>query len=123
MKRKMNAKSLANLKPPIQKGEVRNPKGINRKRPYTDRMYAHSEELLSASKAGEIKRVSLELPQTATWADASIRELSIKAANGDISAIKEMADRIEGKAPERLEITGPERKEIVIRLIHDRKRR
>ena len=62
----------------------------------------------------------LELPETATWADASTLELAIKAGDGDIPAIKEMADRIEGKAPERLEITGPERKEIVIRLIHDR---
>ena len=65
----------------------------------------------------------LELPETATWADASTLELAIKAGNGDIPAIKEMADRIEGKAPERLEISGPERKEIVIRLIHDRTKR
>ena len=86
-------------------------------------MYRWSEELLSKSKAGRKKLKDLELPETATWADASTLELAIKAGNGDIPAIKEMADRIEGKAPERLEISGPERKEIVIRLIHDRTKR
>lgn len=121
MPRGTNPKSLANLMPPVKKGEVRNPLGINRKRPYTDRMFAHSEELLRQSKAGEKIRKKLQLPETATWADAAIRQLNIKAADGDIPAIKEQADRIEGKAPERLEITGPERKEITIRVIHEKK--
>lgn len=112
--------SLANLKP-AKPGEVRNPLGINRKRPYTDRMYQKSETLLALSKWGEKKRKELELPLTATWADAAIEELNRKAANGDIQAIKEQADRIEGKAPERLEISGPEKKEITVRIIHDQK--
>ena len=52
-----------------------------------------------------------------------MRRLMREALKGNIAAIREMADRIEGKAPERLEISGPERKEIVIRLIHDRTKR
>ncbi|HYM35169.1 MAG TPA: hypothetical protein VET48_07195 [Steroidobacteraceae bacterium] len=86
-------------------------------------MFAQSEALLKESEEGEKIRKALRLPETATWADASIRELMKKAAAGDISAIKEMADRIEGKAPERLEITGPERKVITLRLIHEHKSR
>jgi hypothetical protein len=35
MPRGKNPRSLANLKP-IKKGEVRNPAGINRKRPYSE---------------------------------------------------------------------------------------
>jgi hypothetical protein len=114
-----NPKSRANLKPPA-KGEVRNPKGINRKRPWTDRMFAQSEELLIKTQAGRAILKKLKLPESATWADASVWKLILKAAAGEISAIKEMADRIEGKAPERLEISGPERKQVTIRLIHDR---
>ena len=121
MPRGQHPNSRAKLKP-IKPGEVRNPLGINRKRPYTDRMYAHSEQLLCLSKWGEKKRKSLDLPEAATWADAAIEELNRKAADGDLAAIKEQADRIEGKAPERLEITGPERKEITIRLIHENKK-
>jgi hypothetical protein len=122
MPRGKNPRSLQNLKP-IQKGEVRNPEGINRKRPYSDRMFAHSEELLEATEEGKKICEALKLPEDATWADAAVRRLMREALKGNIAAIKEMADRIEGKAPERLEITGPERKEIVIRLIHDRTKR
>ena len=119
----MNAKSLANLKPPIQKGEVRNPHGINRKRQWTDRMFQRGETLLKLSKAGEKKRKELDLPETATWADAATEELMRKAANGDTAAIKEMADRTEGKPPERIEIAGVQRQEININVNFDRTKR
>ncbi len=36
---------------------------------------------------------------------------------------KEIREAMEGKAPMRLEITGPERKEITVRVIHETKRR
>lgn len=113
--------SRANLRP-AKKGEVRNPTGINRKRPFADRYFQHSEELLSSSPEGEQFRKVLRLGPEATWADAAVRRLMREAMKGNIQAIKELADRIEGKSPERLEISGPERKEITIRIVHDRKK-
>jgi hypothetical protein len=114
-----NPKSLANLKP-VKPGEVRNPLGVNRKRPYSDRYYAQSEELLSASEDGrEILRL-LKLPETATWADAAVRRLMREALKGNIAAIREMADRIEGKPPQRLEITArPAKVETTIVIKHE----
>lgn len=93
----MTPAQLANLRP-VKPGEPgRNPLGINRKRPLTERMAAHSELLLTASEFGESLRIKLGLPETATWADASVHSLMRKAADGDLGAIKEIADRIEGK--------------------------
>ena len=122
MRTQKNPKSLANLRP-AKPGEVRNPKGNNRKRPWTDRMFERSEMLLASTEEGEQIRKALQLPKEATFADAAVLTLMRKAIKGDVGAIKEMADRIEGKAPERLEITGPDRKEITIRLLHDREKR
>lgn len=96
-KRKMNPQSLANLRPPIRPGEVLNPLGINRKKPYTDRMRTRSDELLKASPEGRRILKSSNLGDDATWADAVILELMRKAATGDLPAIKEVIDRIEGK--------------------------
>jgi hypothetical protein len=42
---------------------------------------------------------------------------------GGTKAAKEIADRIEGKSPQRMEITGPERKEVTIRVVHDARRK
>src|ERR1700733_10144463 len=97
MPRGKNAKSLANLKLPIKPGEIRNPLGINRKRPYTERLIEYSEALLSASAFGEKVRKSLKLPKNATCADAVVVGLLRMALNGNLAAIKEIMDRIEGK--------------------------
>ena len=39
---------------------------------------------------------------------------------GGTKAAKEIADRIEGKPPQRMEITGPVRKDVTIRVVYDR---
>ena len=41
---------------------------------------------------------------------------------GGTKAAKEIADRIEGKPPQRMEITGPVHKEVTIRVVHDQTR-
>lgn len=98
-------KSMRNLRP-AKKGEVRNPLGINRKRPWTDRMLEKSEELLALSEDGEAIRVRLKLSETATWADAAVYMLMRRAVRGEPIAIKELADRIEGKAVVRIADSG-----------------
>ena len=121
----VNPKSLENLKP-AKPGEVRNPQGINRKRPITDEYYARSQQPLPESLRRQINEKLGEeiLPQGATWAQANaLRRFLDTLMEGGQPSSKEIREAIEGKAPERLEISGPERKEIVIRLIHDRTKR
>jgi len=122
MPRGANPNSRKNLKS-FKKGQIGNPTGINRKRPLTDRMFGRVEELLSDSAEGEALRKKLKLSPAATWGDAFICQLSREVMKGNVGAFKEFGDRIEGKSPERLEISGPEKKEISIRIIHDREPR
>jgi hypothetical protein len=56
-----------------------------------------------------------------TWGRAiAIRACFEAAINSSIRAMREIRESIEGKAPQRFEITGPERKEITLRVVHDR---
>lgn len=98
-KRGKNPKSLANLKP-IKPGEIRNPLGISRKRPYTETLQARGAELLRLTADGEAIRKSLNLPEDATCIDGVVCGLLRMALRGDLGAIREIIDRIEGK-------TGP----------------
>lgn len=118
----VNPKSLANLKP-AKPGEVRNPKGINRKRPITDRYFERSELPMPEILRQQFnQKLGVEvLAPGATWAEANaLRRWMDTLLEGGERSSKEIREAIEGKAPQRLEITGPERKEITIRLIHDR---
>lgn len=124
----VNPKSLKNLKPPIKPGEVRNPQGINRKRPITDRYFERSEMPLPESLRKKINASfpdseSEVLPPGSTWADANaLRRFLDALTEGGQPSSKEIREAIEGKAPERIEISGPERKEITIRVKYDRQK-
>lgn len=99
-KRGQHPKSLANLKPPAQPGEVRNPRGVNRKRPWAER-YAIRSELSIPEKIRlefNLKMGEEVLPKGATWADAAVLRRHMEALmDGGTPAAKEIADRIEGK--------------------------
>jgi hypothetical protein len=113
-----NPKSKANLKP-AHKGEVRNPTGINRKRPYTDRHYEKAESLYPEKlrlKANKNAGTEI-LPPGATWADAEIVQAHMGAAKGGVAQLREITDRIEGSPPKRLEITGTEHKVVTLEVI------
>jgi hypothetical protein len=107
----VSEKSLANLNP-AKPGEVRNPVGVNRKRPWTDRYYKNPLPNLIRVKFNE-KMGAEVLEPGATLADVGTLRTHMDAImEGGTRAAREIADRIEGKAPHRLEISGPERKEI-----------
>jgi hypothetical protein len=110
-----NPAGLKNLKP-AKKGEVRNPLGINRKRPFTDRISQHSEELLSASKEGEQIRRALNLAPDATFADAAVKRLMRKAIQGDVKAFDQMANRIEGKPAQRIDLQANQTIETILKV-------
>ena len=115
-----NPKSLANLKP-AKKGEVRNPCGTN-KRPFADLYFALSQEIIPEWKRRHLNKLAggpLH-PHGTTWAEADARALHDKASQGDVSAIKELADRTEGRSPERPELMGPTKQVVTLHVVYDR---
>ena len=119
-----NRKSLANLRP-AKKGEVRNPQGINRKRPFSDRYFAIAEEVMPEKlrKAFNKEAGSEILKPGATWGDADAYGQFLQAAKGNVNAAREVADRVEGKPPQRLEITGPEKKQVTLVVRWEKRKR
>jgi hypothetical protein len=117
-----NSKSLANLKP-AKKGEVRNPRGTN-KRPFADLYFALSEEIIPEWKRRQLNKLAGGAlhPRGTTWAEADARALHDKASQGDVSAIKELADRTEGRSPERPELTDPTKQVVTIHIVDDRRK-
>jgi hypothetical protein len=100
-KRKMNPQSLANLRPPIKPGEVLNPLGVNRKRPWTERYAQRSEDPISEKLRVKFNREVGEevLLKGSTWADAAVLRRFIEVlTEGGTPAAKEIADRTEGKS-------------------------
>jgi len=122
-KHKMNPKSLANLKP-AQPGEVKNQKGINRKRPYSDRhgewaekRYPERQRLKFNKRCGG----DVMLLPGATWADVEVGQQRYEASvRGSTRAIREISDRIEGKPPQRFEISVPVKQETTITVKWDK---
>ncbi len=96
----VNPKSLQNLKP-VKPGQVLNPTGINRKRPWTDTYSSMSE-----SPVPEKIRLKFNLEmgeevlkKGACWREASaLRRLLETLEGGGTPAAKEIVDRVEGKA-------------------------
>jgi hypothetical protein len=123
VERGQHPKSLANLKPPIRPGEVRNPTGINRrKRPITDHYWEVSQEAMPEALVRRFnKKCGVALLKLGdTWARAvAVRACYEAAIECSIQAMKETREAIEGKAQQRLEITRPERKEITLVVKHE----
>ena len=123
MSRKIHEKSLANLKP-IKPGEVRNPLGINRKRPWSDRYSQRSEDPIPEKIRRKFNQEMGQevLPKGSTWADAAVLRRHMEAlTDGGTQAAKEIADRVEGRPPQRMEIVGTERKVVTLEVIFRKK--
>jgi hypothetical protein len=122
MPRGDNPNSRANLKP-ARCGEVRNPSGINRKRPISDRYAELSEEPLSLNLIQRFNRrwkAKLLFPGD-SYARGAVMGIMMDAIfGGDVAAQREMREAIEGKAPQRLEIGARPRTEVTVRVVYDR---
>jgi hypothetical protein len=101
---------------------VPNPTGVNRKRPFSDRYHAIAEEVMPEKlrKAFNKEAGAELLKPGATWGDADAYGQFLQTIKGSTIAAREVADRVEGKPPQRLEVTGPERKLVTIRVLFDR---
>lgn len=127
MKRGTNPKSLENLRAhAIKPGEVRNPEGINRgKRPFSDLYYTIGQEVLPENERAKLNReVGLTLHRKGvTRIEASVRGLFHLAATGDAEAIRELANRLEGRPPQRLEISAtPEKIQTMLIVRYEDRR-
>ena len=100
-----------------KKGQSGNPGGRPKKRPITDEYFELADKPLPKALCKK-----LDLPEGTTFsqANAIMRYADALEKGGHMSS-KEIREAIEGKAPQRLEISGPERKEISIKVSFDRK--
>jgi hypothetical protein len=126
-KRGAHPNSLANLeKNKIQPGEVRNPTGVNGRRPYSDAMAKDSTEpipeylrramniQIKANMAKwlglpvkQLKRLGMGdyFPEGVTWAEANSLRLHLNSVlQGDVRSAVECRESVEGRATQRIEI-------------------
>jgi hypothetical protein len=82
---------IENLKP-WKPGQSGNPGGRPKKRPITER-YAQFAE----APVEEKTRKALKLPKGATLADAAVKRAYQEAVDGNLDALKEIREAIEGK--------------------------
>lgn len=87
--RKINPKSLANLRPAWEPGISANPAGLPKGTPRLSTAY---QKILNSPAKGKFK------PETR--GDKIALAIVEQAEDGDVKAAKEIADRIEGKAPQ-----------------------
>jgi hypothetical protein len=107
--------NTSGLRPPWPKGTSGNPGGRPRKRPVTERYEVFLEEPLP-----DDLRVKLHLKRGATYGDALAKRQILAAILGKSpNFAREVREAIEGKSPQRLEITTPEDREIRIHIVED----
>ncbi len=92
-------RSLANLRP-FRKGQSGNPKG----RP--------KSITLSEAYRRELAKVDPNDEQKRTFAEVLAGQTILKAKGGDVAAIKEIADRTEGKAKQSITLTLDKREQV-----------
>jgi len=99
--------------------------GINRKRPFSDRYLAIAEEVMPEKLRQAFNKVAGAelLKPGATWGDCDAYAQFLQTFKGNVNAAREIADRVEGKPSQRLEITGPKTKIVTIRIISRREKR
>ena len=95
-----------NLKP-WPKGVSGNPGGRPKSKPVTEAYQARvSEELPDPLRKVRVGRAWIELPKGSTFLDLISFGQCLEAAKGNTAAAKEIADRVEGKARQSLDVQG-----------------
>jgi hypothetical protein len=100
-------------------GQSGNPGGRPKKQPVTKAYEALAEKKLPEKIRALLVRSGFD---GETWAEAWAFGAGVKAAKGDTSALKEITDRLEGKAQQSLKISGGLDLAAAIREAHRRAR-
>ncbi len=114
---------------PWPKGKSGNPGGKPKKRPITDEYFWLAEQPITPQMRQKIRRsYGIIIPEGTTWARCLslrlfLQGMGLKIDSGAARSVKEIREAMEGKAPQRLEITGPERKEIQLLVRFDKKKK
>lgn len=118
-KRKVNPKSLLNLKP-VKKGEIRNPKGAGAHdqltkalRNLTIKAYRDIIEMVLTNNLTAIKELAQD-PKSSTLQVAIATCVMTAINKGDYTVIERIAERIIGKIPEVVNINSNVTKEVVV---------
>jgi hypothetical protein len=116
----------SNLKP-FKPGESGNPSGRPKKQPLTDYLKAQLEQeipqsMLDAMKEG-LRQVFLEVyGPNPTFGQMIAFKLVAMSAKGDVMAMRELLDRVEGKVAQKTQLTGlddgPVQASITVRFVH-----
>ena len=108
---------IENLRP-WKKGQSGNLSGRPKKKPITEAY----ERQLKQSLPDDF-RIRMKLPEGATWADAVAVGQIRSAAEGNTQAAKEIADRLEGKVAQQVDVANTEDKVLSIEDLDERKLR
>jgi hypothetical protein len=108
-KREMNPNSLANLVPPVRPGEIRNPTGKNGAA-YSAEYHRVAHEIVPEEARAIInKKAGCELVKAGdTWARANSLAMHHAACCGLVNAVQEVRESTEGKAVQRVQMSGTE---------------
>jgi hypothetical protein len=116
----MNKKgTIQNLKAPWKKGESGNPSGRPKKRPVTDEYFALAdiEVPKEICKALKVKYVP---GRTFSQWNALRRFMDCMLKDGHRAA-KEVREAMEGKAPQRIDLTGTQTVEQILRVVFEKR--
>ena len=93
------ARNTAGLRPPWKPGESGNLSGRPKRKPLTDAYAA----LLGQTVPPEIAR-QLRISESSTYAEVVAMALLKEAVKGKVNAAAELADRVEGRVMERVQV-------------------
>jgi len=114
--------SLKNLRPPWRPGQVPNPKGVNKKRPFSDRYEQMGEarapiELIQKINKDFGKPI---LSESCSWVMLLTARAYLQVyLRGDTNMLRKIADRVEGRSPNRLDLQVAGRTEVTFVVKQD----
>jgi hypothetical protein len=113
--------TIKNLRAPWVKGcPSPNPSGKPKRLPISDICAAFADLPIPDDARKILKRAGLPLDAGATFAHAVVLRLLMMALEGDLKAITEFRESIEGKTPQRPPEQEPEDKQLNIRVVYDK---
>lgn len=95
----LRARRLANLKP-FKPGQSGNPAGRPKSITLSE---AYRKQLAMTDETDPLKR---------TFAEVLAEQMIVKAKTGDVAALKEVADRVEGKAKQTITLSTDRREQV-----------